>query len=80
MGEGNALDRRLRRPTARAVMLRAAEILATTALDRDNPDRICVGVDLVFLTGWAPAENQQKPLRPGSAQIGLAEALNKRTI
>lgn len=79
MGEGNALDRRLRRPTARAVMLRAAEILATTAPDPDNPGRIRLGLDLVFLTGWAPAENQQKPLRPGSAQIRLADALSKRT-
>lgn len=79
MAEGNALDRRLRRPTARAVLLRANEILATTAPDPDNPGRIRLELDLVFLTGWAPAENQQKPLRPGSAQVRLAEALSKRT-
>lgn len=79
MGEGNALDRRLRRPTARTVMSRAAEILAEVAPDPDNPGRIRVGFDLVFLTGWAPAANQQKPLRPGSAQMRLADALSKRT-
>jgi hypothetical protein len=27
------------------------------------------------MTGWAPHESQQKPLRPGSAQTRLADAL-----
>jgi NAD-dependent oxidoreductase involved in siderophore biosynthesis len=30
---------------------------------------------LLTLTGWAPAETQQKPLAPGSARSRLAEAL-----
>ncbi len=30
---------------------------------------------MMFLTGWAPSADQQKPLRPGSAQARLAEAL-----
>jgi hypothetical protein len=30
---------------------------------------------VIFLTGWAPAENQQKPLRPGSARARLADIL-----
>jgi hypothetical protein len=29
----------------------------------------------VFLTGWAPHESQQKPLRPGSAKVRLSDAL-----
>ncbi|NCV68395.1 MAG: SAM-dependent methyltransferase, partial [Rhodobacteraceae bacterium] len=29
----------------------------------------------IFLTGWAPDETQQKPLRPGSAKMRLADAL-----
>jgi hypothetical protein len=32
-------------------------------------------VELVFLTGWAPHESQQRPLRPGSARERLADAL-----
>jgi len=79
MGEGNALDRRLRRPTRRAVLLRAAQILADTASDPQNPGRIRLGLDLIFLTGWAPADNQPKPLRPGSAKTSLAQALSQRT-
>ncbi|PZO66968.1 MAG: SAM-dependent methyltransferase [Paracoccus denitrificans] len=78
MGEGNALERRLRRPTARTVFLRAAEILAETAADPQEPERIRVPFDLVFLTGWSPSETQQKPLRPGSAKMSLAEALTRK--
>ncbi|MGL4974364.1 MAG: SAM-dependent methyltransferase, partial [Bosea sp. (in: a-proteobacteria)] len=28
-----------------------------------------------WLSGWAPHESQQKPLRPGSAKSRLADAL-----
>lgn len=79
MGETNALDRRLRRPTRRSVILRAAQILQDIAPDPGEPGRIRVGFDIVFLTGWAPADNQPKPLRPGSATHRLADALNQRT-
>lgn len=78
MGEGNALALRPRRFARRDVFLRAAEILAGTATDPQEPGRVRVGFDLVALTGWAPAENQQKPLRPGSAAMSLADALKPR--
>ena len=79
MAEGNALDRRLRHPTRRDVLLRAAAILAETAPDPQDPARIRLELELMFLTGWAPADNQQKPLRPGSAKTSLAAALSQRT-
>jgi hypothetical protein len=31
--------------------------------------------ETICLTGWAPADSQQKPLRPGSAAARLADAL-----
>jgi hypothetical protein len=31
--------------------------------------------EIVYLTGWAPHESQQQPLRPGSANVRLAHAL-----
>ena len=31
--------------------------------------------EIVWMTGWAPHESQQKPLKPGSAKVGLNEAL-----
>ncbi|WP_295043988.1 SAM-dependent methyltransferase [uncultured Paracoccus sp.] len=77
MGEGNAMAARLRRPTGRTVLARAAEILADRNPDRDDPSRVAVTFDLVFLTGWAPSESQQKPLRPGSAKTRLEDALNE---
>ena len=65
-------------PEVRAVILRAAEILEGLAPDPQEPGRIRVGFDLVFLTGWAPDASQPQPLRPGSAQMSLADALSQR--
>ncbi len=73
MGEANAMADRLRRPTRPAVFARAADIYA-----RENPaqgGRVLARFELIFLAGWAPHESQQKPLRPGSAEISLTEAL-----
>ncbi len=75
MGETNALTDRLRRPTRRAVMLRAAELYAQTY---GQGGRIPASYELVTLTGWAPDDSQQKPLRPGSAAQRLADALDTR--
>ena len=72
MGEGNALAARLRRPTRRAVFDRAAELYQ--AMQGDDL-RIPATFEIVVLTGWAPHESQQKPLRPGSAVNRLSEAL-----
>jgi SAM-dependent methyltransferase len=73
MGEGNALAGRLRRPTRRAVF---AEAMARYTQAFAEPDgRVRASFDMVWLTGWKPHESQQKPLRPGSAQARLAEAL-----
>jgi SAM-dependent methyltransferase len=73
MGEGNALANRLRRPTARAVFLRAAEIYADTF--SADADRVHATFEVICLTGWAPHGSQQKPLRPGSAAQRLADIL-----
>ncbi|MDJ1009577.1 MAG: SAM-dependent methyltransferase [Paracoccaceae bacterium] len=73
MGETNALADRLRRPTPRAVFERA-EALYAKAHQAGN-GRILATFELVFLTGWAPAGTQPKPLRPGSARLRLADAL-----
>ena len=72
MGEGNAMASRLRHPTRREVITRAA--VKYQALQ--GPDgRIPATFEIVVLTGWAPHESQQKPLRPGSAKGRLADAL-----
>ena len=41
-----------------------------------DPDRrIRATFDILWLSGWTPHESQQKPLRPGSAQASLADAV-----
>lgn len=77
MGQGNTLSARARHFTRPSILMRAAQIMSLDYADPDDPARIRTGFDLIFLTGWAPAENQQKPLRPGSAKVPLAEALRQ---
>ena len=74
MGETNAMETRLRHPTRRAVMTRAAQIYATRFGTTDR--RIRATFEVITLTGWAPAPTQPQPLRPGSATHRLAAALH----
>lgn len=73
MGMTNALTDRRKRPTRRATLLRAAQIYSERFADGDG--RIRASFELVWLSGWAPHESQQKPLKPGSATARLADAL-----
>ncbi len=73
MGETNALTERLRRPTRRAVLMRAAELYEKAHGDADG--RVPATFEIITLTGWAPDAGQQQPLRPGSAAARLADAL-----
>jgi SAM-dependent methyltransferase len=73
MGATNILLERRRTPTRRATMLRMAQIYGERFADADG--RIRATFDVIWLSGWAPHESQQKPLRPGSAKAGLAEAV-----
>lgn len=75
MGATNTLVERLRRPTRRNVFLRAAEIYAGDHADADG--RLRATFEMIFLSGWAPHESQQKPLKPGSGQVSLAEVLRR---
>jgi SAM-dependent methyltransferase len=76
MGATNALVERDRRPLPRAVLVRAAAIYAERFSDPDG--RVRATFDVISLSGWAPHESQQKPLKPGSAKARLADAL--RTV
>ncbi|MEX0308327.1 MAG: methyltransferase domain-containing protein [Ruegeria sp.] len=73
MGETNALTDRLKQPTRRVVFNRAQEIYA--AHFRTSGGRLTATYELICLTGWAPDDSQPKPLRPGSAQMRLSDAL-----
>jgi SAM-dependent methyltransferase len=73
MGLTNALALRSRAPLRRATLLRMAAIYSERFADPDG--RVRATFDMVWLSGWAPHESQQKPLRPGSARARLADAL-----
>jgi SAM-dependent methyltransferase len=76
MGATNVLVARVRTPLRRRTLMRAAEIYAERYSDPDG--RIRATFDLMWLSGWAPHESQQKPLKPGSAQMRLADALGTK--
>jgi SAM-dependent methyltransferase len=78
MGATNVLTERRRTPLKRATLQRMLEIYAKRFADADG--RLRATFEIVWLTGWAPHESQQKPLRPGSATQRLADALGAREI
>lgn len=73
MGETNIMTERRRTPLRRATLMRAVEIYREKFGLPDG--RVPATFDIVIATGWAPHESQQKPLRPGSAETRLADAL-----
>ena len=73
MGETNALAARDRSPLTRSLLVDLIETYATHFPGGEG--RVRATFELVFLTGWAPADTQPKPLRPGSATQRLADAL-----
>jgi SAM-dependent methyltransferase len=78
MGATNALVARRHTPLRRATLMRMAEIYAERFADADG--RVRATFEIVWLSGWAPHESQQQPLRPGSAKARLADALGTREI
>ena len=78
MGATNSLSERRRTPLKRATLMRMAEIYAARFADADG--RLRATFEIVWLSGWAPHESQQKPLRPGSAKTRLADALGTKEI
>ncbi len=76
MGASNMLRDRRRVPVTRGLLMRAAEIYAERFGRADG--RVPATFEILTLTAWAPHESQQKPLKPGSAQARLADALGVR--
>lgn len=74
-GATNILDRRSRVPLGRAALAAAASDFAEGAVDGRTTER----VEILYLSGWAPAPSQPRPARQGSATTYLAEALPSRS-
>jgi SAM-dependent methyltransferase len=78
MGATNVLAERRRTPLKRATLARMANIYGARFADPDG--RLRASFEIVWLSGWAPHESQQQPLRPGSATHRLADALGTKEI
>jgi SAM-dependent methyltransferase len=74
-GETNALHERSRSMLAPAVLRRALD-----RLPRNADGRTEARIEVLSLSGWAPAATQQQPLRPGSAAARLADALGSAEL
>jgi SAM-dependent methyltransferase len=73
LGETNVLTERARQFLRRDVL---ASALAHYASEHSDPEGLGVATfEIVYLTAWGPHESQQKPLKPGSAAMRLADAL-----
>ncbi|MCA3554993.1 methyltransferase domain-containing protein [Aestuariivirga sp.] len=73
LGLSNNLVGRSRRPVSRRLMGAAVNHYQRNFADPDG--RVRATVEVAWLTGWAPHESQQQPLKPGSARARLADAL-----
>ena len=73
LGFAAPLQNRSRTPVTAGLLARAATAYERKFADPDG--RVRATVDVAWLTGWAPHESQQQPLKPGSARMRLAEAL-----
>lgn len=64
------------RPLPRGILATLEAVYAKRFADPDG--RLRATFNFIHLTGWAPHESQQQPLKPGSAQVRLADFLNRR--
>jgi SAM-dependent methyltransferase len=73
LGLSNILLGRDRRLVSRRLLAAVIDHYRQNFSDPDG--RIRASVEIAWLTGWAPHDSQQQPLRPGSARARLADAL-----
>jgi len=75
LGGANPLAGRSRKLTLPADLIAAATAYAENFSDPDGRARATL--ELLWLSGWAPHESQQQPLKPGSAQVSLTKVLGR---
>ncbi len=78
MGQGNIITARRKGLTHPRLFDMAEEYYRTHYTDNDR--RLNASFEIIFLTGWAPHESQQQPLRPGSADRSLADELGTKEM
>lgn len=73
MGEGNIIHERSKSNPGKQMFMDAARYYQEHFAEDDG--RLPASFEIVFLSGWSPDDSQQKPLRPGSAERRLSQAL-----
>ena len=76
LGATSVLQDRSRTPLSRSLLMKVAQAYHDLYADADG--RVPATFQIIYLTGWAPHESQQRPLAPGSAKQRLADALGTR--
>ena len=77
MGESNAQAARRKSFSRRGTIMAVAEKYRDAFAD--GTGRIPATFQVLYLTAWAPAAGQPKPLKPGSAALSLAAALGEKS-
>ena len=73
LGLSNVLSARDMRPLSRKWLAHLKESYLAHFAREDG--KLQATFEIIWMTGWAPHESQQKPLKPGSAKMRLADAL-----
>lgn len=76
MGASNPLAERPDRLATRTTL--AAAVSAYEALAGEPDGRVRATLEIIWMSGWAPDESQQKPMRPGSAEVSLTKVLGRK--
>lgn len=78
LGASNPLADRPGRLMTPKLLAAAAQIYAERFSDADG--RVRASLEIIWMSGWAPDASQQKPLKPGSAQMSLKDVLGKHGL
>ncbi|MEZ5925949.1 MAG: methyltransferase domain-containing protein [Hyphomicrobiaceae bacterium] len=76
LGCANALNARSRRHLTKRLLAAVA-----SAYEREVPaqdGRVTATIEILTVTAWSPGPGQPQPLKPGSAQVRLGDALGRR--
>ncbi|MEO1662037.1 MAG: methyltransferase domain-containing protein [Pseudomonadota bacterium] len=75
MGEQAAFAGQGRRPLSRRILARMSDLYLKRFSDPDG--KVRASFDVIWVSGWAPAANQPKPLKPGSGKFSLEAAVKQ---
>lgn len=73
IGENNALVKRSSKFMGKDFLMKVADAYADNFMDEEG--RVQATFEIVTITGWKPAANQQQPLKPGSATKSLIDEI-----